>query len=54
MTVVIIEALALFSLGGKLLSVLVHLRFRDAVDKVSREERCAFRKGRGCVDKEML
>ena len=29
---------------------MILFRLRNAVDKVSREEQCGFRKGRGCVD----
>ncbi|XP_065575029.1 uncharacterized protein LOC136036656 [Artemia franciscana] len=29
---------------------MILFRLRDAVDKVSREEPCGFRKGRGCID----
>jgi hypothetical protein len=30
--------------------MMIVLRLRKAIDKVWREEQCAFRKGRGCLD----
>ena len=37
-------------LGSKLLSSMIHLRLKDAVDKVLREEQYGFRKDRGYSD----
>jgi hypothetical protein len=45
--VVIIEALTCFFVRSKLLSIMLIIRLRDAVDKVLREEKCGLRKGRG-------
>ena len=44
MSVVIIEAFSLVSVGSKLLSNMILFRLRHAVDKVLREEQCGFRK----------
>ena len=44
------RGISLVSVGSKLLSNMILLRLRHAVDKVLREEQCGFRKGRGCVD----
>ena len=42
--------ISLVSVGSKLLSNMIFFRLRDAVDKVLREERCGYRKGRGYID----
>ena len=34
----------------KLLSNMILFTLKDTVDKVSREEQCGFRKGKGCVN----
>ena len=38
------------SLGSKLLGIMILIRLRYAVDKVLRQDKCAFRRGRGYVE----
>ena len=38
------------SVGSKLLGNMILFRLRDDVDKVLREDKCGFRKDRGCAD----
>ena len=44
------RGISLVSLGSKLRLNMILFVLRDAVDKVVREEKCGFRKSRGCVD----
>ena len=44
------KGISLVSGVSKLLSNMVLLSMRDAIDKIIREEQCGLRKGRRCVD----
>ena len=44
------RGITLVSLGSKLLSNMILYRQRYAADNVKREEKCSFKRVRGCVD----